>query len=64
MLDLIEGFGSIVVDSVVLCLISTSPIAECDFDAQDESERAIFLTYDGTKRFIHRSIQNEKDVTF
>jgi CRISPR/Cas system-associated endonuclease Cas1 len=43
-LDLIEGFRSIVVDSVLACLISTDPIVEGHFDAQDESERAIFLT--------------------
>lgn len=53
-LDLIEEFRSIIVDSVVLRAVNTGVITPHDFRPPEESERGVFLTEDGIKKFIQQ----------
>ena len=52
-LDLIEEFRPIIVDSVVLRTINTRAITEDDFKPPDESRKGVFLTQEGIKKFVH-----------
>jgi len=52
-LDLMEEFRAIVVDSVVLRVINTHAITIKDFEPPQESRRGVFLTQEGIKKFIH-----------
>jgi CRISP-associated protein Cas1 len=51
-LDLIEEFRSVVVDSVVLRCINTRAISLEDFEPPDEARKGVFLTQAGIKKFI------------
>jgi len=51
-LDLMEEFRPIIVDSVVLKLINSQIINERDFEPSQEI-KAVFLTQEGIKKFIH-----------
>ena len=52
-LDLIEEFRAIVVDSVVLRVINTRAITRDDFHPPREPREGVLLTQDGIKKFIH-----------
>ncbi len=52
-LDLIEEFRAIIVDSVVLRAVNTRAITAEDFEPPNESTRGVFLTQQGIKKFIH-----------
>jgi len=52
-LDLMEEFRAIVVDSVVLRIINTHAITTVDFEPPQEARRGVFLTQEGIKKFIH-----------
>lgn len=52
-LDLIEEFRPIIVDSVVLRVINTHTITWEDFEPPEEQRRGVFLTQEGIKKFLH-----------
>lgn len=51
-LDLIEEFRPIIVDSVVLRAVNTRAITLEDFEPPEEHLRGVFLTQEGIKKFI------------
>lgn len=52
-LDLMEEFRPIIVDSLVLWLINSRVMIQDDFRSPQEEGRMVVLTDDGVKRFIH-----------
>jgi len=52
-LDLMEGFRPIIVDSLVLWLINSRVMSEEEFRRPEEEGRMVVLTEDGIKKFIH-----------
>ena len=51
-LDLIEQFRGVVVDSLVLGAVNTGAITDADFEPPSALTRGVFLTQDGMKKFI------------
>lgn len=51
-LDLIEEFRPVIVDSVVLRLVNTRAITGTDFEPHQGPQRGVFLTQEGIKKFI------------
>ena len=51
-LDFIEEFRPIIVDSAVLRVVNTHAITWNDFEPPNEGKRGVFLTQDGIKKFI------------
>lgn len=52
-LDLMEEFRPIIVDSLVLRLVNTKAIAEGDFEVPAERGKMVALTQDAIKKFVH-----------
>ncbi len=52
-LDLMEEFRPIIVDSLVLWLINSKVMTEKDFRRPEEEKKRVVLTEDGIKKFIH-----------
>jgi len=60
-LDLVEEFRSIVVDSLVLRLINTSVITEDDFQRPEEPNKMVLLSPGGIKKFLHHFEERVQD---
>ncbi len=52
-LDLMEEFRPIIVDSLVLWLINSKVVTEADFERPKEEGKMVILTQDAIKKFIH-----------
>jgi CRISPR-associated protein Cas1 len=52
-LDLMEEFRPIIVDSLVLWLINTKVMTDEDFEQPEEGGKMVAITQDGIKKFIH-----------
>jgi CRISPR-associated protein Cas1 len=52
-LDLMEEFRPIIVDSLVLWLVNTRVMSEEDFQRPEEEGKMVAITQDGIKKFIH-----------
>lgn len=53
-LDMMEEFRPIIVDSTVLRVINMRAITDADFETPDPARRGAFLTQAGLKKFLHQ----------
>lgn len=51
-LDLVEEFRAVIVDSVVLWLINSRVMTEKDFEYDDNTSNAVLLTHEGMRKFL------------
>ena len=52
-LDLVEEFRSIIVDSVVLRIVNNNILTEADFERPANKEQMVALTQEAIKKFVH-----------
>ena len=63
-LDLMEEFRPIIVDSLVLWLVNSSVMLEEDFKRPESEERMVVLTEEGMKKFLHHYEQRVQTAVY
>lgn len=63
-LDLMEEFRPIIVDSMVLWLVNSRVMSEEDFKRPESGERMVVLTEEGMKKFLHHYEQRIQTVVY